>query len=48
MQVRLLAEVHWELPHALSPAEARLRDVQLPKLEQLSQGLTTDLQVRVI
>lgn len=45
LQVGILAELHWELPHALSPAELSLRNVQLPRLEKLQQSLAADMEV---
>lgn len=45
LQARLLAELHWRLAHELSPAEERLRDVQLPRLEKAGQELASSVQV---
>ncbi len=42
-RVRLLAELHWALPHPLSAAEAALRDARLPALEADAAALRRDL-----
>ena len=48
VQVRLLAELHWQLPHSLSPAEANLETTVLPRLESTCHRLTADIQARAV
>ena len=46
-QVRLLTELYWSLPLPLSSAEARLRNEQLPALEDEASHVTGLVSVLV-
>ena len=45
--MRILAELHWQLPRPLTASEARLRDVVLPDAEAASLDLQHSVQASI-
>jgi hypothetical protein len=43
--VKLLTELHWQLPRPLTPAEEQLRSVKIPDAELAAEELQQSVQV---
>lgn len=47
-RVKLLTELHWQLPRPLTPADEHLRSVKLPDAESAVEELQHSVQVPAV